>query len=486
MSVFGDILYELTTGHTDYTNCMCILNDRLYAHEYDERWLINISDPTDPDLITNPSSSINHSGLARPDLRDNDCILVVESTTDTFLIYDLSADALTLRDSISGMSSFGGPSLLGQYGNYAYLVPCRGAAGTNEYIVVVDITDVDDISFTQYRDTVNLNASYFLGTGKCSASGYLFVDDGYNLYVYDVITTPGSPAYSNKAAWAVQNQNYRGESAAVSDDDTTLYVVRSNGSARQIEIVDISDPTSISIGTPLTDSEILNCRRVQVVGDRLFVLVDNDSTSNRTVRVYDISTPSSPVLDEDYFDWGALRSGTWTTCRSFYVAQLASSAYVMCLGRFDGAADWGFAIVDIEPEGKYPSDALTRVGSLHHMYRPGQYLLEMNLGGISTDTTYTALAMRKNKVEQVIQEAIASITYGPGGEMEPHPPMTPEEAMDYYYGGRAGAEPRPSEEGTEGTRKPGYGKGKPPSGIPPTPPGMSDAAWRRLWERIGK
>jgi len=57
----------------------------------------------------------------------------------------------------------------------------------------------------------------------------------------------------------------------------------------------------------------------------------------------------------------------------------------------------------------YPSDAIARVSSIRHIYRPGMYRMQVGLGDLGLDIDIAEAAIRRELEEEVIQEPIPDI-----------------------------------------------------------------------------
>lgn len=309
-----------------------IVSDEDYINFWD------ISDPSDLTLFDREAvvEGVVSDGM---DVDTTNKLVFLTNTFDyLFRVYDYKTpSAVVLRDTVdSGGEAGSFNSDIAFNGNYAYIAGLRIGA-TNKSIGIANISDVDNLTMeTAFTDATNLNSP--TGVAIDVTGTYLFVAQSSHFLVYTI--SGNTLVYNNKVALTASPQDFR--RIALTTDGNYAYVT--NFFEDAIEIIDVSDPTSVSKVGTLTDATYLNgVRELQIVEDE-YLYSFNFSGANFYMSVWDIGTaPTAPTRTES-LDLTA--DAPWATGRigGFQVDPVYLTLYVF---RYIGTGTYGIASYNV-------------------------------------------------------------------------------------------------------------------------------------------
>lgn len=292
---FGDLLDELA--------------DVMGAQTREIRWAppyaaftdygyLNIVDCSDPsNLVARDREALLPDELQGAILVEHPLIYLGQQAWPLYFdIWDMTdPDSLSLRDRVTVSSQYTSfMSDLAKSGNYCYISGNK-YDDRYEHITTLNVTDPDNIvEESEFDGGANL-ANTPTGLAVDATGDYLFVSCRALFTVLD-ISTKNAPAYSNKIAIT---DTALGPGRIRLTSDGYAYVTRI--SPDSIDIVDVRDPTSVSLVGTLTDHNFLNWpRSIQIIGDLLysFNYAAHPVDGKYYVSVWDITTRASPSLLE--------------------------------------------------------------------------------------------------------------------------------------------------------------------------------------------
>lgn len=178
--------------------------------------------------------------------------------------------SLSLSSSIGRFSTLASANNIFVSGNYAYLAD--GTAG----LLVVNISDPENPEFLGSYDTSGEALDVAV------SNGYAYVADGSSGLAIIDVSDPYSPEL--KSTYST------GDARGVTTQGDYVYIA--NGSSNDLVIVDISDPEHpLKVGSHPGYREMFD---VYIDGSFAYVAVDRD------VKRYDITNPSTPVMEFGY------------------------------------------------------------------------------------------------------------------------------------------------------------------------------------------
>jgi len=376
MSVFGGLLNELPdvmgarTREIRWTSPYAVFTD--YGH-------LNIIDCSDPsNLVARDSEASLYPGAGEGALLVEHPLIYrgqSEWPTPYFDTWDMTDPGkLSLRSRVEVHSEYWSfMSDLAKSDNYCYISGNKYNS-KYEHITVMNVSDPDNVvEETEFDGGANL-ANTPTGLAVDATGDYLFVACRALFTVLD-ISTRDTPVYSNKISIT---ESALGPGRIRLTSDGYAYITRI--SANSIDIVDVRVPHTVSLIGTLTDDNFLkNCRSIQIIGNYLygFTYVANPTDGKYYVSVWDITDRVYPSLVESVCmdDIGLWRIG------AFVVDSAKDTLYV---GKYTTSSAKSFASIGSPAVVSYPSNGLTRVTGIRHIYRPGSYRLEATLGDVST------------------------------------------------------------------------------------------------------
>ena len=173
-------------------------------------------------------------------------------------------------------------------GNYLYIIEADDASSTTTdyFLRVVDINNpAAPVLGTQLTIP---NPGFYIGeNGITVKDNWLFVATRNNLLAYD-ISNPAAPSLSGTLPNGTLSNRYFDIKAAGN------YLFQTNFSLNQLEIIDISNPSAMSLVH--TISGLVRPSIVNVFGNYLVVNSEVSGVALDNIHVYDISTITNPVL----------------------------------------------------------------------------------------------------------------------------------------------------------------------------------------------
>ena len=289
---FGDLLDELPdvmgaqTREIRWASPYAVLTDYGYLN------VVDCSDPSS--LVARGREALLPDELQAAILVDPPLIyLGLQSWPLYFDIWDMTdPDNLSLRDRVTISSAYTSfMSDLAKSGNYVYISGNKYDS-RYEHITIMNVTDPDNIvEESEFDGGANL-ANTPTGLAVDATGDYLFVSCRALFTVLD-ISTRNAPAYSNKIAIT---DTALGPGRIRLTSDGYAYVSRISPDA--IDIIDVRDPTSVSLVATLTDLNFLNWpRSIQIIGDLLysFNYLAHPGDGKYYVSVWDITTRAAPT-----------------------------------------------------------------------------------------------------------------------------------------------------------------------------------------------
>ena len=248
---------------------------------------VDISDPTNPVV----SNSILHNNTtvfldgANEIIKDGDYLFVAAQQSAAVQIIDVSDPtnliAASVVRNIPTSNELNGARGLALNGNYLYV-----SAQSDRAIVTIDVstptapTVVDtDVRNTELRGTRSLTIVW----------DHIFATSYNRDRVTSLdISTPDDPVYVDSETNTALDRAWFIEASG----DYAYVSTHTNSS---IEVVDISDPTNITLANTISDGGSFlfnNARDINIIWDTLFVTANNDDA----ITAIDISNPLSPIF----------------------------------------------------------------------------------------------------------------------------------------------------------------------------------------------
>ena len=341
MAHFGSRLFTDVASSGIYVRKMRFVDPYVV---FTERGFLTVWDCTDP---SNPVQKDREATLAN---YTHDAMFVngtdihqLNGSNRFYYVYDMSDPTnLTLRGAIStGASNGSFGSDIAKQGNYVY---CVGLlfGGTWGHVAIVNVSDPDNLSMeTRFTDNTNL-AGTPTGCAVDITGKYLFVATSSLFTVLDISSAP-TVSYSNKVTITTGGVDYR--RIALTADGNYAYI--SNYIGDSIDIIDVSDPTSVSKVATLHDATYLNgMRELQIVNDA-WLYSFNFGGATFYMSVWDIATdPTSPSRTESLDLTADDPWGDGTGRIGGFVVDDYANLYI---GKYTTSASMGFASYGIEP-----------------------------------------------------------------------------------------------------------------------------------------
>lgn len=341
---FGGLLDELPdvmgaqTREIRWSSPYAIFTDYGYLN------IIDCSDPSN--LVARDREALLPDELQSAILVEHPLIYLGQQSWPLYFdIWDMTDPGnLSLRDRITISSAYTSfMSDLAKSGNYVYISGNK-YDDRYEHITIVNVTDPDNIvEESEFDGGANL-ALTPTGLAVDATGDYLFVSCRALFTVLD-ISTRDAPVYSNKIAIT---DTALGPGRIRLTADGYAYVTRI--SPDSIDIIDVRDPTSVSLVATLTDLNFLNSpRSIQIIGDLLygFNYVAHPVDGKYYVSVWDITTRAAPTLLESICmdDIGLWRIGAFvfdSATDTLYVGKRTTSAAKSFASIGSAAAPAGF------------------------------------------------------------------------------------------------------------------------------------------------